>query len=51
MDQDQCNHSLVGAIIMLVHNFNLNLIAEGLGTEEQLRSLAAMQYDQSQGFS
>lgn len=50
MDQDQSAHSLVEAIIRLGHSFNLNVIAEGVETEEQLKKLAAMRCDQAQGF-
>ena len=50
MDQDQSAHSLVEAIIKLGHSFNLDVIAEGVETEEQLLKLAAMSCDQAQGF-
>lgn len=50
MDQEQSAHSLVEAIIRLGHSFNLNVIAEGVETEVQLKKLAAMRCDQAQGF-
>lgn len=50
MDQDKSAHSLVEAIIRLGHSFNLNVIAEGVETEEQLKKLATMRCDQAQGF-
>ncbi len=42
--------SLVEAVIRLGHSFNLNVIAEGVETEEQLEKLASMNCDQAQGF-
>lgn len=50
MDQDKSAHSLVEAIIRLGHSFNLNVIAEGVETEGQLKKLATMRCDQAQGF-
>lgn len=50
MDQEQSAHSLVEAIIKLGHSFNLDVIAEGVETEEQLLKLATMRCDQAQGF-
>lgn len=50
MDQDKSAHSLVEAIIRLGHSFNLNVIAEGVETEDQLKKLATMRCDQAQGF-
>ncbi len=49
-DQDKSAHSLVEAIIRLGHSFNLNVIAEGVETEDQLKKLATMRCDQAQGF-
>lgn len=42
--------SLVEAVIRLGHSFNLNVIAEGVETQEQLSKLASMNCDQAQGF-
>ncbi len=42
--------SLVEAVIRLGHSFNLNVIAEGVETEEQLNKLSSMNCDQAQGF-
>lgn len=42
--------SLVEAVIRLGHSFNLNVIAEGIETEEQLNKLASMNCDQAQGY-
>lgn len=50
MDQDQSAHSLVEAIIRLGHSFNLNVIAEGVEKEDQLKKLSSMRCDQAQGF-
>lgn len=50
MDQDKSAHSLVEAIIRLGHSFNLNVIAEGVETEDQLKKLATMRCDLAQGF-
>jgi len=50
MDKDKSAHSLVEAIIRLGHSFNLNVIAEGVETEDQLKKLATMRCDQAQGF-
>jgi diguanylate cyclase (GGDEF)-like protein len=50
MSKDKSALSLVEAIIRLGHSFNLNVIAEGVETEEQLNKLCAMNCDQAQGY-
>ena len=37
-------------IIRLGHSFDLNVISEGVETEDQLQKLATMRCDQAQGF-
>ena len=50
MNRDDSALSLVEAVIRLGHSFNLNIIAEGVETEEQLNKLHAMNCDQAQGY-
>lgn len=50
MTQDESSLSLVEAIIRLGHSFNLNVIAEGVETEEQLDKLLILKCDQAQGY-
>ncbi len=50
MANDESALSLVEAVIRLGHSFNLNVIAEGVETEEQLNKLFAMNCDQAQGY-
>ena len=40
----------VKAIIALAHTFGLQVVAEGVETEEQLRTLAGLHCDRVQGF-
>ena len=47
---DESALSLVEAVIRLGHSFNLNVIAEGVETEEQLQKLLEMKCDQAQGY-
>ncbi|MBT7583548.1 MAG: EAL domain-containing protein, partial [Kordiimonadaceae bacterium] len=50
MMKDESSLSLVEAVIRMGHSFNLNVIAEGVETEEQLTRLLSMKCDQAQGF-
>lgn len=50
MERDESALSLVEAVIKLGHSFNLNVIAEGVETKEQLTRLLALNCDQAQGF-
>lgn len=50
MGIDQSALSLVEAVIRLGHSFNLDVIAEGVETEDQLKKLFEMNCDQVQGF-
>ena len=50
MTNDQEDHALVSAIIYLAHEFNLNVVAEGVETQEQLTMLASLNCDEYQGY-
>jgi EAL domain-containing protein (putative c-di-GMP-specific phosphodiesterase class I) len=47
---DQKGSSVVAAIINLAHSLNMQVVAEGVETEDQLAILEAMSCDQMQGF-
>lgn len=47
---DQDDASLVMAVITLGHNLRLNVVAEGVETEEQLQLLHLLRCDEIQGF-
>lgn len=47
---DESALSLVEAVIKLGHSFNLNVIAEGVETKQQMDKLLAMNCDQAQGY-
>ena len=47
---DQKGSSVVAAIINLAHSLNMQVVAEGVETEDQLEILEAMACDQMQGF-
>ena len=42
--------TLVSVIINLAHALKLNVVAEGVATEEQLRQLRLLRCDEMQGF-
>ena len=50
MNNDASALSLVEAVIRLGHSFNLDVMAEGVETAEQLSKLKALNCDQVQGF-
>ncbi len=50
MEQREENAKLVHAMINLAHNLNLEVVAEGVESEEQLALLRAFGCDQVQGF-
>jgi len=47
---DSDDAAIVGAIISMAHNMELNVIAEGVETEEQLAFLRKLHCDEIQGF-
>lgn len=47
---DEKGKSIVAAIIRLAHSLNMEVVAEGVETEEQLALLKALHCDQIQGF-
>ncbi|HYQ71246.1 MAG TPA: diguanylate cyclase [Gammaproteobacteria bacterium] len=47
---DTDDAAIVGAIISMAHNMELNVIAEGVETEEQLEFLRKLHCDEIQGF-
>ncbi len=50
MTTDPEDRALVSAMIYLAHEFNLNVIAEGVENQEQLDMLASLACDQYQGY-
>jgi EAL domain-containing protein (putative c-di-GMP-specific phosphodiesterase class I) len=50
MASDSGGLTLVSVIINLAHALKLNVVAEGVATEEQLRQLRLMHCDEMQGF-
>ena len=50
IDKDDCNTSLLPSIVAIAKSFNLNVVAEGVETEEQLAALGAMECDELQGY-
>mgnify|MGYP002040495046 CR=1 FL=1 len=50
MEQREENRKLVHAMINLAHNLNLNVVAEGVETAEQLALLRGFGCDQAQGY-
>jgi diguanylate cyclase (GGDEF)-like protein len=50
MEQREENRKLVHAMINLAHNLNLEVVAEGVETEEQLALLRSFKCDQVQGY-
>jgi EAL domain-containing protein (putative c-di-GMP-specific phosphodiesterase class I) len=47
---DSDDAAIVGAIISMAHNMELNVIAEGVENEEQLEFLRKLHCDEIQGF-
>jgi EAL domain-containing protein (putative c-di-GMP-specific phosphodiesterase class I) len=50
IDREYRQHTIIKAIISIAHGLNLNLIAEGVETEEQLKFLAAQGCNEIQGY-
>lgn len=50
MEQREENRKLVHAMINLAHNLNLDVVAEGVETAEQLALLRDFGCDQAQGY-
>ena len=50
MEQREENRKLVHAMINLAHNLNLEVVAEGVETPEQMDLLRSFDCDQVQGF-
>lgn len=50
MLKDPNTATLVQTMITLAHSFRLNVIAEGVETEEQAKILRLMRCDQMQGY-
>ena len=50
LTDDAKNQALIESIIALAHNFDMQVIAEGIETQEQLEVLKAMNCDYIQGF-
>ena len=50
INTNQDNYNIVKAIISMCHDLNLNVIAEGVETKEQLDILRKIKSDEIQGF-
>ena len=50
LDSDEDNASIVRATIQMAHSLNIDIVAEGVETEAQLKFLANIQCDKIQGF-
>ncbi|MBF0283130.1 MAG: EAL domain-containing protein [Magnetococcales bacterium] len=50
IERDSSDAAIVGAIVAMAHNLNLNVIAEGLENREQLAILQQLKCDELQGF-
>ncbi len=50
IEQVRVNAEIVKAIVVLAHNLGLNVVAEGIETEEQKRTLQALNCEYGQGY-
>lgn len=50
IDREYRQHAIIKAIISIAHGLNLNLVAEGVETEEQLKFLENQGCDEIQGY-
>ena len=48
--KDQTSNSIVDTIVLLAHNLNLNVVAEGVELESQLKQLQHYGCEYAQGF-
>jgi len=50
MGEDPSTATLVATIVSLAHALKLNVVAEGVESEEQARTLLSLRCDQMQGY-
>jgi len=50
MDVDRKNADIIQTIVALAHTLNMDLVAEGVESAEQLAQLRAMQVEYGQGY-
>ena len=47
---DPCDRAIIAAIVALGHGLDLNVVAEGVETKEQLNCLLSLQCEEMQGY-